>query len=129
MRLQFPYLRPLEALVDWNSRLPMDVRTISPELLRATFPEGIDPLLVSPPMLARHVPNNHRERTPLGPDVVRHILHIIMYLSEAQPERVGYLWNSSECHPASATTLALMGQCNLLDTTQCVSRARRNTRI
>ncbi len=91
MCLQFPHLLPPEALMDWNSRLPMNVRTISPELLRATFPEGIDLLLASSPMLARHVHKTHRERTPVGPDVARHILHLILYLSETQPERNGYL--------------------------------------
>jgi hypothetical protein len=72
--------------MDWDSRLSMDVRTISLELLRATFPEGIDLLLASSPMLASHLPRTHRERTPMGPDVVKHILHLIMNLSEAQPE-------------------------------------------
>ncbi len=52
-----------------------------------------------------------------------------MYLSEAQPEGVGYLWNSSECHPASANTLTLMSQGNLLDSTQCGLGVRHNTRI
>jgi hypothetical protein len=110
--------------MDWDSRLPMDIRTISTELLRATFPDGIDLLLASPSMLARHVPETHRERTPVGPDVDRHILHLIMYLSKTHPEGIGYLWNSSECHPASE-----MGQGNLLDATQCGSGAGRNTRI
>ncbi len=106
----------------------MDARTISPELLRSTFPEGIDLLLASPSMIARHVPKTHIYRISMGPDVVRHILHLIMYLSEAQPEGVGYLWNSSECHPASANTLALMDQDNLLDATHRGFGARRNIR-
>ncbi len=80
-------------------------------------------------MLARHVPKTHRERTPLGPDVLRHILHLILYLSEAQSEGVGYLWNSSECHNASANTLTLMDQDNLLDAIECGSGAQRDTRI
>ncbi len=101
----------------------------SPELLRATFLEGIDLLLVSPPMLARHVPKTHREPTPVGPDVVRHIVHFILFLSETLPEGIGYLWNSSECHPASANTLTLTGQGNLFYVRHCGSRARRNTRI
>ncbi len=107
----------------------MDIRTIFPELLRATFPEGIDPLLASPPMLARRLPRNSRERTPLGPDVIQHILRLILYLSEAQPEGVGYLRNSSELHLASANTLSLLGQGTLLDASQCGSGADRNTRI
>jgi hypothetical protein len=86
MRLQFPHLLPSEAIKDWNSRLPMDVRAISPDLLRAAFPERLDLLLASPPMLKSNLPKTHRECTPMGPDVVRHILHVTMYLSETQPE-------------------------------------------
>ncbi len=41
----------------------------------------------------------------MGPDVVRHTLYLILYLSEAQPEGVGYLYNFSERHPTSANTL------------------------
>ena len=107
----------------------MDVRTISPELLRATFPEGIDLLLAIPPILANNLPMTHRARTPLGLDVVRHILRLIMYLSEAEPEGVGYLWNSSELHPTSANILSLLGQGTLLDASKCGSGAFRNTHM
>ena len=60
LRHQFPYLIPPEAIKDWDSRLPMDAHTISPELFRATFPEVIDLLLASPPMLASYLPMTHR---------------------------------------------------------------------
>jgi hypothetical protein len=39
--LQFPDLLSQKAIKDWDFRLPIDVRTISPELLRASFPEII----------------------------------------------------------------------------------------
>ncbi len=107
----------------------MDVRTTSLELLGATFPEGIDLLLASPPILANHFPVTHRERTPMGPDVVRHIFRLILHLSEAQPEGVGYLWNSSELNPASANTLSLLGQGTVIDASKCGSGAYRNTRF
>ena len=129
LRLQFPHLLPPETTKDWDSRLPMDVRTIFLELLRATFPEGIYLLLVSPPMLANHLSRPHREHTPSGPYVVQHILRLILHVSEAQPGGVGYLWNSSELHPPSANTLSLLGQDTLLDAPKCGSRAYRNTRI
>ncbi len=77
--------------MDWDSRLPMEFRIISPELFRAIFPEGIDFLLASPPIVARHVPKTHKDRTPVGPDVVRHILHLILYFSETPPEGFKYL--------------------------------------
>ncbi len=59
--------------------------------------------------------------TAMGPDVVRHVLHLILHLSEAQPEGVGYTWNSSEPHPPFANTLSLLGQGTLLDATKCGS--------
>jgi hypothetical protein len=95
LELRFPLLFPSEATKVWDSRLPMDVRAISLELLRATFPEGIDLLLASPPMLPNHLPMTHRERSPMGPDVVRHIHRLILDLSKAQTRGVGYLWTSS----------------------------------
>jgi hypothetical protein len=85
MRRQFPHLLPPEVIVDWDSRLTTNVRTVLLKLLRATFPEGIDLLLASPPMPASHLPKTHREHTPMGLDVVRHILRLIPYLSKAQP--------------------------------------------
>ena len=108
-RQQFPNLLPPEAITDRDSRLPMNVRIISPELLRSTFPDGDDLLLASPPMQASHLPMTHREHTSMGPDVVRHIIRLILYLFEAQSDGVGYLWSSSELYPASATTLSLLG--------------------
>ncbi len=83
----------------------MNVRTISLEILTSTFPEGIDFILASPMMLAHHLPKSHRVHSPWDPDVVRHIMHLILDLSEAQPEGVGYICNSSELHPSSANTL------------------------
>ena len=62
-------------------------------------------------------------------DVVRHILRLILYLSEAHAEGIGYLWSSSKLHPASINTLSLFDQCTLLDASQCGSGAYRNTRI
>jgi hypothetical protein len=129
LRQQFPNLFLPEALTEWDSRLPRVVRTISPKLIRATFPDGVDLLLASPLMQACHLPGTHRDHTPMGPDVVRHILRLILYLSESQSEGVGYLWSSSELHPASATILSLVGQGTLLDAPKCGSGAYRNTRI
>jgi hypothetical protein len=74
--------------MDWDARLPLDVRTISLDLLRAIFPERIDLLLSSPPMQAIYLPKTDRERNPMGPDIVRHILRLILYLFEAQPKGV-----------------------------------------
>jgi len=68
----------------------MNARTISPELLRATSPEGVDLLPASPLMLANNLPKTYRAHTPLGPDVVRHILRLILYLSDTSPPPILY---------------------------------------
>jgi len=81
------------------------------------------------PMQASHLPKTDRERTLVGPDIVRHILRLILYLSEAQPKGVGYLWSSSDLHPASTNTLTLLSQVTFLDPSKCGSGAYRNTRI
>ena len=129
LRLQYPHLLPLEVIKDRDFRMPMDIRTISPDFLTTTFPEGVDLLLASHPMLAHHLPRYHRVHSPMGPDVVRHILHLILNLSEAQSEGVGYIWNPSELNPQFANTLSLLGQGTLLDASKCGSGAYRNTRI
>ena len=89
----------------WDSRLPMDVHIISLEFLTATFPEGIDLILGSPIVLVIHLSKSKREHTPPGPDIVRHILRLVLHLSETQPGGVGYIWNCFELHPLSAHTL------------------------
>jgi len=60
----------------------MDVRTISPELLRVTFPEGINLILVNPHVLAIDLSKSKREHTSPGPDIGRHILRLVLHLSE-----------------------------------------------
>jgi hypothetical protein len=122
LRLQFPLLLPSEAIKYW------DARAISLELRIATFSEGIDLLLANPLMLANHFPGTHRERSPMGPDVVRHILRIILHLSKAKTRGIGYLWTSSELHYACDSTMSLKGQGTLLDATKCGSGAYHNTR-
>jgi hypothetical protein len=107
----------------------MDVRNISPELLRVTIPEGIDRILAIPHMLAIHLSKSKREHPPPGPDIVRHIIRLVPHLSETQPEGVGYIWNSSEIYPPSANTLSLLGQGTLLDASKCGLGAYRNTSI
>jgi hypothetical protein len=127
---QFPHLLPQEAIQDWESRIPMDVRTISLELLSAArFPEGIDLILTSPPMLATQLSNSNREHTPPGLNISRHIVCLVLHLSESQPGGIGYIWNSSELHPPSANTLSLLGLSILLDASKYGLGAYRNIRI
>ena len=69
----------------------MDVRTISPELFIATFLDGTDLILASPPVLAIQVSRSTREHTPTGPDIGRHVIHLVLHLSKSQPHGVGYI--------------------------------------
>ncbi len=89
LRLKFPHLLPPEAIQVWDSRLPMDVRIISPELLNVIFSEGIDFILASPHGRAIHLFKYEREHTTPGPDIIRHILRLGLHLSETQPGGVG----------------------------------------
>jgi len=107
----------------------MEVRTISPELLNITFPEGIELILASPPVLATHLSSSNRDHTLPGPDIGRHIIRLVLHLSESQPRGVGYIWTSSELHLPSAHILSLLGQGTLLDASKCGSGAYCNTRI
>jgi hypothetical protein len=107
----------------------MDVRTISPELLNVTFPEGIYLILASPPLLTTRLSKPNKEHTPPGPDIGLRILRLVLRLSESQPGGVGYVLNSSELHPPSANTMSLLAQGTLLDASKCSSGAYRNTRI
>jgi hypothetical protein len=91
LRLQFPHLLPPGAIHDWDSRLPMGVRTISPELLNVTFPEGSYLILASPPALATHLSKSNREHTSPSLDIVKHILRLVLHLSESQPEGIRYI--------------------------------------
>ncbi len=55
-----PLLLPPEAIEGWNTRLPMDAITITPELFTQAFPAGVDLIMTSPPMLPQHLPRTHR---------------------------------------------------------------------
>ncbi len=105
------------------------MRTISTELLRVAVLEGINVNLAIPHVPATHHSKPTREHTPSGPDIIRHILRLIVHLSETKPRGIGYIWSSSELHPPSANTLSLLGQGTLLDASKCGSGAYRNTRI
>ena len=56
-----------------DSRLPMDVRAISPEILEVTFPKGVNLILISPPILAKDLPMTHIDLGPRGPLIVHRI--------------------------------------------------------
>jgi hypothetical protein len=47
-----PRLLTLEAIDEWDTRLPMDARTITPALFTHAFPSGVDLIITSPLMMA-----------------------------------------------------------------------------
>jgi hypothetical protein len=49
-------LLPPEATSGWDTRVPMDTRTITPVLFAQVFPARVDLIMTSPPMLAKHLP-------------------------------------------------------------------------
>ncbi len=52
-----PLLLPLEAIDGWDTRLPMNARTITHELFTHALPTGVDLIMTSPPpMLSQHLP-------------------------------------------------------------------------
>jgi hypothetical protein len=129
LKHRFPHLLPQEAVQDRDSCLSRDVRIISPEILIAAFPKGINLILASPPTPSTQVSNTNKARTPQGPDIGRDIIHLILHLSKSQPDGVGYIWNSSELNPPSPNTMPLLGPGSLLDATKRGLVAYRNTRI
>ena len=61
LQSRHPLLLTAEATNGWDTRLPMDAKTITPALFTQAFPEGVDIIMTSPPMLTQHLP-----RTPRG---------------------------------------------------------------
>ena len=92
MRHQFAHLLPQEVLQDWDYSLPMDFRTISPALLSATFQEGIDIILASPPTLAIRVSNPNKDHPLPGPAIARHITNLVLHTPLQNPDTRGRIY-------------------------------------
>ena len=76
----YPQLLPPDATREWYSRLPLDARAISTEILLEAFLEGIDLILVSQPMQAKHLPRT-RDHEPHSPVIIRRIAKLIWHLT------------------------------------------------
>ncbi len=61
-----PLLLPPEAIDGWDTRLPKDARTITPEFFTQAFPDGMDLIITSPPMLPRHL-HGHTGDSAISP--------------------------------------------------------------
>ncbi len=60
LHARHPLLLPPEATTGWDTRLPMDTRTITPALFVHAFPKGVNVIMTSPPMMAKHLPRTIR---------------------------------------------------------------------
>jgi len=130
MTQQYPQLLPSEVIRDWYSRLPMDARIISPKVMTQTFPEDIDLILASSPVLSKHLPMTHKNQGPHIPFIAHRISMFIWCLAESQPaEGVGCVWDSTRIYSPTAHTLSLLGQGMLIDAPICDSWAYRNNRV
>ncbi len=48
LQSRHPLLLPTEATTGWDTRLPMDARTITPAQFTQAFPAGVDIIMTSP---------------------------------------------------------------------------------
>jgi len=51
----------------WDTRLPMDTRTITPELFTQAFPAGVDLVMASPPLAASTPPTGNPGTKAISP--------------------------------------------------------------
>jgi hypothetical protein len=84
---------PTGATPEWDSRLLMDARFISPEVFTNVILEGVDIILKSPPLMAQHLPTTHRGNTFPDPQL---LALLIRYRNEAHPRGVGFIWNTTK---------------------------------
>jgi hypothetical protein len=65
-----PLLLPPEAIEGWDTRLPMDARTITPTIFTHALPAGVDLVMTSPPCYHNtfqgHVGDRGNQPTPLS---------------------------------------------------------------
>ena len=124
-----PLLLPEEATTGWDTRLPMDTRTITPALFTQAFPAGVDIIMTSPPMLPQHLPRTHRGNGQPAHATLLKILRLIRHLASTQRGGVGFIWDTPDRSPLPAHILAVMGPSTVLNAPKCGSGAHRPTQI
>ena len=125
----YPLLLPPEATSGWDTRLPMDTRTISPALFAQAFPAGVDIIMTSPPMLAKHLPKTIRGSGQPPHATVLQIHDLIHHLATTQEGGLGFVWDTPSGPPLPAQIKDIMGPSTVLDTPKLGSGAHRPTRI
>jgi hypothetical protein len=95
-----PLLLPEEATTGWDTRLPMDTRTITPALFTQAFPAGVDIIMTSPPMLPQHLPRTHRGNGQPAHATLLQILRLIRHLASTQRGGIGFIWDTPDRSPS-----------------------------
>ena len=129
LRNRYPLLLPLTATLGWDTRLPMDTKTITPVLFTQAFPAGTDIITTSPPMLLQHLSRAHREGGQPAQAALLQIVRLIQHLATNQPGGVGFIWDTSVRTPLPAHVIHLMGPSTALNAPKCGSGAHRPTHI
>jgi len=63
LSFRYPHLLPPEVTQGWGSRLPIDTRTIIPEVFTKAIPKGVYVILVSTPIREQHLLKAHKGNT------------------------------------------------------------------
>ena len=124
-----PLLLPPEATWGWDTRLPRDTRTITPELITQVFPTGVDIIMTSPPMLTKHLPREHRGSGQPAHATIAQINYLIRHLATTQDDGLGYVWDAPYGPKLTPQVHALMGPSTVLIAPKCGSGAHRPTHI
>ena len=129
LRTQYPQLFPPEATQGSDSRLPMDIRSISPEFFTDVIHEGADIILTSPPMIAQHLSMAHRGNTRWGEGAPQRLAQLIQYLNEAQSRGLGFIWDTTKLQLLTPHAASLLGWGFFIEAPKCRLGAYHNTRI
>ena len=129
LQSRHPLLLTAEATNGWDTRLPMDARTITPALFTQAFPEEVDIITTSPPMLTQHLPRTPRGNGQPTHATLQQIHRLIRHLASTQKGGIGFIWDTPVRSPLPAHIIAMAGPSTVLNAPKCGSGAHRPTRI
>ena len=88
LHARHPLLLPPEATDGWDTRLPMDARTITPELFTQAFPAGVDLIITIPPCSLKR---ETRGQGQSAHATVGQIRYLIQHLVATQRGGIGFV--------------------------------------
>ena len=121
-----PLLLPPEAI---NTRLPMDARTITPELFIQASPAGVDLIMASPPMIPQHFPKAHRGQEQSARATVGQIRYLIHQLAASREDGIEFVWDTPVGSPLPAHVKKMMGPSTVQYAPKCGSGTHRPTHL